>query len=268
MHKFHPEDEAAVKSFVEDGYVVYNDIFDLELIADIREFILSRVPAYREGMDMYAMANGIMDELECSPLYETWVHTANLKKMAQHYVGPDIAWIAYDTIFINLPNDTDPVMTKGWHQDLVTGTGVDTVFAKTFFTDVDAYNGMSVIPGSHLQGLQPVRNRKPQIDLLQNGYKAVNLDTCKAGDVMVWHSLTMHATTGHSPTNTRISISSRFKSTEGPMTSQERALGYRSLGVGPLNHVKRYIGNDYLMPFRTMGGAVKIDKHLTNIYGG
>ena len=66
------------------------------------------------------------------------------------FLGPDIALLGYDALWLNVPKDTDPVLLKGLHTDSWTGTSV-LIFAKTFFTDVDPFNGMTVCPGSHLQ---------------------------------------------------------------------------------------------------------------------
>jgi ectoine hydroxylase-related dioxygenase (phytanoyl-CoA dioxygenase family) len=135
-----------------------------------------------------------------------------------------------------------------------------------FLTDVDKHNGIAVSPGSHLQGMLPVRNRA--IDPVSKAkFKSVNLDTIRAGDWLIWHPLLVHATVGHSAKNTRISITSRYTSTETPFSSQERALGYRTLSVGPMNQILRLVGNDYLTPLRTYGGTVAIDKRLKAIYG-
>jgi hypothetical protein len=61
-------------------------------------------------------------------------------------------------------------------------------------------------------------------------------------------------------------MTSRFTSTETEFSSQERALGYRTLKVGPLNQILRLIGNDLLSPFRTYGGFVGIDRRMADIY--
>jgi ectoine hydroxylase-related dioxygenase (phytanoyl-CoA dioxygenase family) len=154
---------------------------------------------------------------------------------------------------------------KGDHTDAWTGTSINTIFAKTFFTSVDEYNGMSVCPGSHLQGLIPTRNRK--IDPLFNiKFDSFNLSNSKAGDFLIWHPLLIHSTTGHSDKNIRISLTSRFTSTETDFSSQERALGYKTINVSPMNQILRLIGNDYLSPLRTYDGFVGIDRRLSDIY--
>jgi ectoine hydroxylase-related dioxygenase (phytanoyl-CoA dioxygenase family) len=135
-----------------------------------------------------------------------------------------------------------------------------------FLTDVDKHNGIAVSPGSHLQGMIPVRNRAIET-LARVKFPAVNLSSIRAGDWLIWHPLLVHSTVGHSAKNTRISITSRYTSTETPFSSQERALGYRTLSVGPLNQILRLVGNDHLTPLRTYGGVVAVDKRMGHLYG-
>ena len=168
----------------------------------------------------------------------------------------------------NTPSNKDPVLNKGIHTDAWTGTSVNTLFCKTLFTDVDSYNSMTVCPGSHLYGLTPVKNRSIDENIMNMDHiKEVNLDHLEAGDVLVWHALLLHGTTGQSDKNTRVSVTSRFTSTETGFSSQERSLGYKTISVSPLNQILRLIGSDTLQPLRTYGGYVGIDRRLEKLYG-
>ena len=61
-------------------------------------------------------------------------------------------------------------------------------------------------------------------------------------------------------------MTARFTSTETEFSSQERALGYSALSVGPMNQIKRLIGNDQLYPLRTYNTYVGTDKRLAKLY--
>ena len=137
--------------------------------------------------------------------------------------------------------------------------------AKFFITDVDRHNSLAVAPRSHTYGMLPVRNRAidPQFNI---EFDLLNIDTAKAGDTLIMHPLLIHSTVGHSNKNIRMSVTSRFTSTETPFSSQERALGYRTLRVGVMNQILRLVGNDLLTPLRTYGGFIGIDRRLTQIY--
>lgn len=258
--------DGAVGFFVRHGFAIYRGVYNADFIDDMR-FTLMRM--YRERIrgvthpDVNGIAVGIMNEFERLDAYQELVADTDVITIMQRYLGPDVCLLGYPALWINVPKDTDPVLLKNIHTDAWTGTGVNTIFCKVFLTDCDKHNGVSICPGSHLQGLLPVRNRALDTDAK---FKSVNLSNIKAGDVLLWHALTLHHTTGHSDKNIRVSITSRYKSTETPFTSQERALGYRTLSVGPLNSILRLVGNDHLLPLRTHGGDVSIDRRMAKVY--
>jgi hypothetical protein len=270
--KFEYEDSDAVGFFIRNGFVLYRNVYDESIISECADYFFkcynNLYKYYKKGeieFDVNGWAVSIINAFEQTTLYESFIKTKNVIEILKNYIGPDIAVFKYDALWINVPKDKDPVLLKGQHTDAWTGTSVNTLFAKTFFTSVDQYNGMTVSPGSHLQGLVPVRNRN--IDPIFNvKFDSINLSHVEMGDFLIWHPLLIHSTTGHSDKNIRISLTSRFTSTETTFSSQERALGYRTLNVGPMNQVLRLIGNDYLTPFRTYGGFVGIDRRLSDIY--
>lgn len=261
-HRIYQSFDDTSQAFVEDGFVIIRGVFKHFDVAACRKFVEQRLVPKK---DPHEEAIRIMDELAHYPPFKCLVEGAGAKAIMRRFLGPDIALFNYDALWINVPKDKNPVLLKSDHTDAWTGTSVNTIFAKVFLTDCDEHNGISVAPGSHLQGMIPVRNRA--IDARSGAkFKSINLGGLKAGDWLIWHPLLVHATVGHSARNTRISVTSRYTSTETAFSSQERALGYRTISVGPMNQILRLVGNDYLTPFRTYGGKVAIDKRLKDIY--
>lgn len=263
---FKPYDDAAVNFFVRNGFVIYRGAHDMKLIEECSKWIHSEFVRMSGGSvkaDVNGIAIAIVEKLERTLMYDDLISQSSVLHIMRQYLGPDICLLGYPALWLNIPKDTDPVLLKGIHNDHWTGTSVNTIFAKTFFTDVDKYNSMSICPGSHLQGALPVRNRQLDTDAK---FKSVNLSNIRAGDLLLWHALTLHSTTGHSDKHIRISMTSRYTSTETPFSSQERALGYRTLSVSPLNTILRLIGNDALQPLRTYDGTVAIDRRMAKIY--
>ncbi len=272
LKKFKPSDEESIKFFIKNGYVQYENVYDNFLISECFHFFFNSYSKLLDislkgefDLDVNGWAVSIINEFEKTNLYQSFIKTKNVIDIFKNFIGPDIAILGYDALWINVPQDKDPVLLKGDHTDAWTGTSINTIFAKTFFTSVDEYNGMSVCPGSHLQGLIPSRNRNIE-PLLNVKFDKINLSNSKSGDFLIWHPLLIHSTTGHSDKNIRISLTSRFTSTETFFSSQERALGYRTLNVSPMNQILRLIGNDYLSPLRTYEGFVGIDRRLADIY--
>lgn len=193
----------SLQHFVRQGFAIYRGVFDAELIGRCRSYLFyqyNRLAASDASQDINGWSVAIMNKFERSELYAELLRTPALIRLAKSYVGPDVIWFGHDGLFVNVPQDKDPVLLKGDHTDVWTGTGVDTVFAALFFTDCDEYNGLSVCPGSHAQGLMPVQNRKvhPLAQWTVHQLGKLNLSMVKAGDLVAWHALTIHATTGHS----------------------------------------------------------------------
>ena len=270
--KFKSCDETALRYFVKFGFIIFENVFDSNAIDAARSFFFRNFryleEKYKEGKiskDVQGWSNAIIDAFSTSTTYNQLITSPNVIKILNPILGPDIAVLNFDHAWINTPSNTDPVLTKELHTDAWTGTSMNTVLANTYITDVDEFNGLSVVPASHTHGMTPVRNRRPDPSMTIN-YDLVNLTNLRAGDFILWHPLLLHSTTGNSDKNIRISISSRYTSTETPFSTQERALSYRTLSIGPMNQIARLVGNDYLTPYRTFGGTVGVERRLRHLY--
>lgn len=270
--KFKSCDEAALRYFVQFGFLIFDGVFEADKVDAARDFFDRSLKylekQYADGKipkDMQGWGNAIIDIFSTKSLYNDLITSKNVIDILKPILGPDIGILNFDHAWINVPSNTDPVLIKTLHTDTWTGTSVNTILANTYITDVDEFNGLSVVPGSHTHGMTPVRNRRPDPSL-NIEYELVNLINLKAGDFIIWHPLLLHCTTGNSDKNIRISVSSRYTSTETPFSSQERALSYKTLSVGPMNQIARLVGNDYLTPYRTLGGAVSVERRLKSLY--
>ena len=267
-YKFDSKD--AIKSFVNNGYIIINDAVETKTLKEIIKIFnsnfskltaLSKKGKIKKDFELWGII--IVRLIEKNPVYKKFLRSEKLINFLKNLLGPDICALGYNSLWINSPTNKNPVLKKTPHVDAWTGTSPNTIFVKLLLTDVDKHNGITVYPGTNLQGLLPVKGRTIDKNLK---FKSVNLDNLKKGDLLIWHALTLHSTTGHSSKNQRVSFTTRFSSTETDFSSQERALGYEAITVGPLNQIKRIIGNDLLSPLRTYGGFVGTDKRLKDLY--
>jgi ectoine hydroxylase-related dioxygenase (phytanoyl-CoA dioxygenase family) len=253
--------------YIKNGYLVINKIFEKSYINKLSNLILAKVDKLKKNYsDYHDVCNKVMDDFEKSTDYDELIFHDKLKKLMIRFLGSDLCVLNFTALWVNAPTNKNPVLKKNEHVDSWTGTGINTIFLKIYLTDCDDYNGMTVFPGTHLHGLYPVKNRTLHLSDDIQLPKGINLKECKKGDVLIWHPLLVHSTTGHSPKKRRVSMTLRYTSTETEFTSQERALGYKTLSVSCGNVIRRYIGNDNLQPFRVYGGQVAIDKRLSKLY--
>tara|TARA_B100000787_G_scaffold59050_1_gene43052 strand:+ start:249 stop:1136 length:888 start_codon:yes stop_codon:yes gene_type:complete len=271
--KYKYNDPALVEFFVKNGYVIIKDLFDKKTINSLSNFINSKIKQLEKlhkkkktQRDFELWSFTIIELLEKLEIYQSYISSPKLISTLQKFLGPDLCTLGYNSLWINNPSNNNPVINKTPHTDAWTGTSPNTLFFKVFLTDVDKYNGLTVYPGTNCQGMIPVKSRVINNEDFSLDFDPINLDNVKKGDAVLWHALTLHATTGQSDKNQRISMTARFTSTETEFSSQERALGYKALSVGPLNQIKRIIGNDQLYPLRTYNTYVGTDKRLAQLY--
>ena len=255
--------------FIQNGYLVFKNIFSKKYSNSLLKFILSKkkiIEKKYKSVDTEQMCVSIVDLLEKNKLYEEFCFNTKLQNILIDLLGQELCLFNFPHMWINKPNNKNPVLVKTPHVDAWTGTSTNSLFAVYMVTKSDEYNSISVYPGSHLLGLVPTKNRTINNEDFNIEFKnSTNLKLDK-GDLIIWHSLLLHKTTGQSKSNERISITLRYSSTETPFSSQERSLGYRCINTGPLNTIKRYIGNDQLYPFRLYGGYPGIEQRLKKIY--
>lgn len=269
---FEKNDEKALKFFVKYGYVHYKNLYPKELINRSSDYLSSSFQKLKKlsekgefPNDFQGWGNAVLEKFVSTFNYESIVENPKTIDVLKKYLGNDIAILNYDNLWINIPENKDPVSIKKAHTDVWTGMSINTLLANIYFTDVDDFNGLTVYPCSHLQGIMPVRNRAP--DPLYNvQFDPLNLNNIEKGDFILWHPLLLHSTTGNSNKNIRISMSMHFTSTETEFTTQEKTRGYRTISVSPLKQISRIIGNDYLTPFRTYGGYAGIELRLKKLY--
>ena len=253
--------------FVFNGFAVFRNLIDKKLITKISKRILNDFKIKKKKkFENHEICNIICDELELSREYDQLISQKKIVALMQSILGRDICVFNNSGLWINNPTNKNPVLNKNEHVDLWTGTSSNTIMCVAMLTDADQYNSITVYPGTHLHGVYPVKNRTINFDDFNIKLnRGINLNL-KKGDILIFHPLLVHSTTGQSKKNTRISLTLRYTSIDTEFSSQEKALGYRTLSVGPLNKIRRLIGSDLLIPFRTYGGKAAIDKRLSKIY--
>jgi len=262
-----------LKFFVKNGYVVYRDLYNKSEFGKAKQFLLNKYSILKKKfnskknkIDSWKLAAEISENFENSNISINMYKSGKLLDILKKYLGPDICVFnkkcsyIVDPVFKNYSTKLNP------HVDGWVGNSVEMLQVNTFITKADKFNSMIFYPGSHLFGLLPVKNRELDKKIKLN-IKPIALDKIQEGDVLIFHPLILHGTKiSNNNQNFRFSVGDRFKSFEKQLTSQESSLGYKVLCAGPINHIKRIIGNDYLLPFRVLGGKAGISAINKDIY--
>ncbi|MAV82843.1 MAG: hypothetical protein CMI90_05220, partial [Pelagibacteraceae bacterium] len=163
-------------------------------------------------------------------------------------LGPDIHYIRSFDMAINR-NEEKGYFFKNPHQEFWSGCGLSTV---QLWIPIFYEHGMGTIdfyPGSHKMGLIPNKNRKPY--KLPKNIKSKNLKI-NLGDVFVFHSLTLHKSSLNLSKKTRIAFPIQVTNISiDNQTGYDNLKDFGELHRGPLNKIKKLLGNPLLSPFRT-----------------
>jgi len=264
--------------FVKNGFVVIRGVYNKTKVKSLENLILNlnnKYSKYKNKFDAQAFSIASHKIFEKNDLYEYFYKNKNLIKILKKFLGNDIVLINFSRFQINLKKnklvdnkqkreETKFQQFKGIHNDHWTGSSEFSLHYWMPFSGVDKNNSMIMFPGSHLNGSYPVLNR--EIDpTVKFRYQEHNLNYLKNGDVVLFHSLTLHKTAGKSG-KTRMAEIARFANLNYRISNQEKDLGFKTLTVSPMRKVLRTIGNDFLTPFRTYGGIAGIDRTVNEVY--
>ena len=171
----------------------------------------------------------------------------------ERLLGPNISILNEFALLFNDPDDNGEFSIRNLHQEMWSGSGVNTILSFIPITKIVPENTIMVIPKSHLYGFIPNRNRNvlptEGIELDQ----PIALTGFELGDVIFFHSLLLHGTSSNS-NFVRLALSYEFKETFEKTTYKEQERGHTSLRNGPLTRIRKTLANDLYSQFRVYGG--------------
>lgn len=260
-----PARNPAIEQYERDGYVVFPNVLDADLIQEASDHVAWLQQKHPELRPEH-LGHVLMTD---DPFWVRLVGDDRLLDIVEPFIGPNIALFASHYI-CKPPLEGQPVL---WHQDgsywPLEPMEVITIWLAV--DDSDPENGcMRVIPGSHRMDLQALQRTteipnvlSSQIDpALVDESKAVDI-VVKAGGVSVHHPNIIHGSNAnHSPrrrcgltiryipTTTRILLKENWQLTpEGRFPSAFLLRGEAVPGINDYNPRPKYVPGKH-MPFR------------------
>ncbi|AOR79218.1 phytanoyl-CoA dioxygenase family protein [Novosphingobium resinovorum] len=218
--------EALRQRWREDGVLFFRDVIDRNAIARVRDEYLARlkdlgvVDASSSGPDWNgkdrvdgALARPIADDV-----WRSLVAEPSFDAVVSTFLGEAPTWVPI------VVHRTAPPLSPGTsaetfgarHQDGIYNYGIDFVTCWVPLMDIgDEVGGLAVVPGSHKASLYP-----PDVFKDPNTRVGIPPDTIpdaawrrpdyKAGDVLMFHSMTAHAGLPNRSNKLRLSMDIRF----------------------------------------------------------
>lgn len=217
-----PAEHHAVQDFERDGYVVFRDVLDSELISEASGHVAWLQQRHPEVRPEQLGHEFLRDD----PFWLRLVSDDRLLDIAELFVGPDVALFA--SHYIAKPaHSGQPVL---WHQDGAFWP-LEPMKVVTLWLAVDHStpdNGcLRVIPGSHRQGFGAMRENTEvdsvlgkEVDLDVDESQAVDI-VLRPGDVEVHHPNIVHGSTANTSPHRRCGLTIRYIPTSTRITEQQ-----------------------------------------------
>ncbi len=211
------------RQFDRDGYAIFRNVLDQELIADARrhvEWLMEKNPHLRPEQFHHPLMRN-------DPFWARLVSDERLLDVAQEFIGPNIALFSSHYI-CKPPRDGQAVL---WHQD---GSywplePMDVVTLWLAIDDSTTENGcLRVIPGTQHLELQPMQENKNVANVLESQIDPALVDEeaavdieLRAGDVSVHHPNVIHGSNANTSDRRRCGLTIRYIPTSTRVTSAD-----------------------------------------------
>ena len=258
FEKFSAHDSGAETFFVNNGFVILSKSLPESEISLLWQSIHSAFTEIKKNNhqadSILSLSQALVKTSEIGRIIAKTLEDPRLTAALMPFLGPDISMLNHINLWVNDPEDRSVVTNKATHQEMWSGCSIDDLTVWVPLSKVDNNNTLSVIPGSHIYGLLPNRNRQ-LLDI--EGFTPsplVPLIGFEPGDIVVFHPLLLHATAGRSD-QFRYSLSAVYKNSYAPTSAKYQSIGYKGLTFGAMTQVKHVLGNDFYSPLRTYGGC-------------
>ncbi|WP_185267083.1 phytanoyl-CoA dioxygenase family protein [Halopseudomonas xiamenensis] len=218
--------------FMRDGAVIIRNAFDekaMQVIEQAYNYNFENPGPLAQ--DLYPQGGGRFMQCEedssQKPTFQAMFRETPIVDIAAGLFGSDDVWYFVDQLFYK-EGDNRPVRRTPWHQDTpylpIDGSKIAVFWIPMH--DVDEAHALEVIRGSHRQTLfngsffaaeddtLPLYDEKdmPRLPNIEAEREKWDIVTCpvKRGDVLIFHTSTLHGGGGTAPGSTRRSLSMRF----------------------------------------------------------
>ena len=141
-------------------------------------------------------------------------------------------------------------MFKEWHQEFWSGASTGTLtIGSPIFSPKNKTGGLEVIPGSHLWGHVPHKNRMPLSLPKKFSTKKICLSQ---GDAIIFHSLLLHRSLQieSKKFDARLAFVTHIKTYKNFDNSFEINKSWKIFSLSTLSKIEKILGNHHLSPFR------------------
>ncbi len=251
-----------MKKFEKDGYLIIKRALSRKNLIDLKtivnqsqnskyEFFLKQLKKNKKKLYDYVLP--FHKQFLYNELYARVLKEPKILKTLISILGPDLAHHEDPSITVNISNISNSNKNyhfKKWHQELWSGASTSTIaFWTPVFQPKNLDGQIEFIPGSHLWGHIPHKNREP-INL-PSKFKTIKTKI-KDGDIILFHSLLLHRSIPLKSNNfqARMAMITHVKNFKHTNSSYDNNKSWRIFNISEITAIEKKLGNHYLSPFR------------------
>ena len=241
------------KFLLKINYLILNKIYNKKInknkLSDCSEDFRKFFSKKKNSNDLFSIQNQIYNELDKSNILEEILNTPKIYDFLIRMLGSDLEYKKNNEFIINTSiNKKKNYLFKKLHQEVWSGASTNTILIWIPLFQKKTEGQMRLVKQSHLWGHIPHHDKSP-IKIPKNS--EFSLSNCKIGDVIFFHTLTLHGTiplTGKNNAVGRLSLAVRnFKY---PKNGFEDLNNWTKFSYSPHTIIEKQLGNPYLSPFR------------------
>ena len=249
-------------NFEKNGFIILKNAIDKDLLKQLKQvvtgsnkteykFFISKVKKNKKKL--YDFVNEFHKIYLFKEIYKKILLKPKVYNSLTFLLGSDLAHHEDPSLTINISNlgsNKKNYLFKKWHQEIWSGASTSTIALWTpIFLPKDCEGQIEFIPGSHLWGHIPHKNREPIY--LPKNFKVFKT-SIEEGDVILFHSLLLHKTSEIKSKNydARLALITHVRNFKYYNSSFDNNKSWRIFSLSELTKIEKKLGNHYLSPFR------------------
>ena len=255
------------EQFTNEGFIVLKNSINKNLIAQSKEITLKAlnnivgssfdnieesITTACKKFHQADVQSFLHQELQSQGIKSKILLTDQVLCFTKEVLGPDLSYNRGGAVCVNSRPTSDNLFMKKHHQEIWSGAGVNELRAWAPLYMPGSGGGLKLIPGSHTWGCIPNRERAP-VDLPDNADTDELEPQVTEGDMVMFHSMTLHSTAENLSGQTRIAFTVGIRNFYHTFTGYEYFQSWQPYHFSPMAKIQKRLGNPLLTPYRTLG---------------
>lgn len=274
-----------LKDFTNDGFVKIESAIDKKLILKINNSILNLLKIKKRNLknldqtsssfkeifikkkkidiDLFDIQKKIYHHLDEKGYLEDLVSSEKIHLVLSKMLGSDLEYQKQNEFIINISKkEKKNYLFKKFHQEVWSGASTNTILIWIPLFQQSTNGQMKLVQNSHIWGHIPHHDKEPI--KIPKGAKYLE-SNCKIGDVLLFHTLTLHSSSPLKKNNDVVGrLSMAVRNFKYPKNGIEDLNDWKKYSYSPNTVIEKKLGNPYLSPFRLSSQNIK--KHPLRQY--